>query len=80
MKEVLTLILAGGRGTRLEPLTQDRSKPAVPFGGAYRTIDKHVHVPDGARIGFDPNEDRGNGYTVTDSGIVVIPKARMPAE
>jgi len=39
MKEVLTLILAGGRGTRLEPLTQDRSKPAVPFGGAYRIID-----------------------------------------
>jgi glucose-1-phosphate adenylyltransferase len=36
---VLTLVLAGGRGTRLEPLTRDRAKPAVPFGGLYRIID-----------------------------------------
>ncbi len=33
------MILAGGRGTRLEPLTRDRAKPAVPFGGLYRIID-----------------------------------------
>ncbi|HET7326842.1 MAG TPA: glucose-1-phosphate adenylyltransferase [Nocardioidaceae bacterium] len=38
-------------------------------------IDKNVLIPDGARIGFDHEEDRANGYTVTDSGIVVIGKA-----
>ena len=37
--EVLALILGGGQGTRLFPLTQHRSKPAVPIGGKYRLID-----------------------------------------
>jgi glucose-1-phosphate adenylyltransferase len=39
MHDVLTVVLAGGKGERLEPLTRDRAKPAVPFGGAYRIID-----------------------------------------
>ncbi|QCQ22429.1 glucose-1-phosphate adenylyltransferase [Desulfoglaeba alkanexedens ALDC] len=39
MRDVLTVIMAGGRGQRLMPLTRDRSKPAVPFGGIYRLID-----------------------------------------
>ena len=38
-KNVLTFIMAGGRGERLDPLTRDRAKPAVPFGGVYRIID-----------------------------------------
>jgi glucose-1-phosphate adenylyltransferase len=38
-RNVLTMILAGGMGERLYPLTRDRAKPAVPFGGRYRIID-----------------------------------------
>ncbi|MCR5732083.1 MAG: glucose-1-phosphate adenylyltransferase [Sphaerochaetaceae bacterium] len=38
-KKVLAIILGGGRGTRLYPLTMDRSKPAVPFAGKYRLVD-----------------------------------------
>jgi glucose-1-phosphate adenylyltransferase len=39
MNDVLTIILGGGRGTRLFPLTHHRSKPAVPIGGKWRLID-----------------------------------------
>ena len=39
IKDVFAVIMAGGRGTRLHPLTQKRSKPAVPIGGKYRLID-----------------------------------------
>lgn len=38
-RHVVAFVLAGGRGSRLFPLTQDRAKPAVPFGGKYRIID-----------------------------------------
>ncbi|RPH75027.1 MAG: glucose-1-phosphate adenylyltransferase, partial [Candidatus Rokuibacteriota bacterium] len=33
------MIMAGGKGERLHPLTRDRSKPSVPFGGRYRIVD-----------------------------------------
>ncbi|MFA5811595.1 MAG: sugar phosphate nucleotidyltransferase, partial [bacterium] len=39
MKSILSIVLAGGEGERLRPLTNDRAKPAVPFGGHYRIID-----------------------------------------
>ena len=38
-KKVLAMVMAGGKGTRLYPLTKERAKPAVPFGGKYRIID-----------------------------------------
>lgn len=55
MNDVVTIVLGGGRGTRLFPLTHLRSKPAVPIGGKYRLIDipisnclhaglKHIYV------------------------------------
>ena len=37
--KILAIVLAGGEGKRLMPLTRDRAKPAVPFGGIYRLID-----------------------------------------
>lgn len=39
LRDTVTMILAGGQGQRLSPLTKYRSKPAVPFGGKYRIID-----------------------------------------
>jgi glucose-1-phosphate adenylyltransferase len=39
LRDTLTFVLAGGQGERLKPLTLQRAKPAVPFGGAYRIID-----------------------------------------
>jgi len=39
MRDVLTFVMAGGKGNRLQPLTRDRAKPAVPFGGVYRIVD-----------------------------------------
>src|SRR4030095_16120908 len=39
MENICTMVLAGGRGERLHPLTEHRAKPAVPFGGKYRIID-----------------------------------------
>src|SRR5512132_4163336 len=41
-RTLLAVILGGGRGTRLFPLTQQRSKPAVPIGGSYRLVDVAV--------------------------------------
>ncbi len=39
MQDVLTIVMGGGKGTRLYPLTADRAKPAVPFGAKYRLVD-----------------------------------------
>src|SRR5512147_1285896 len=39
MHGTVAFVLAGGKGERLHPLTRDRAKPAVPFGGNYRIVD-----------------------------------------
>ena len=39
MAKTIAMVLAGGEGKRLDPLTRERAKPAVPFGGRYRIID-----------------------------------------
>ena len=39
LQEAVAVVLAGGQGERLWPLTRDRAKPAVPFGGIYRIVD-----------------------------------------
>ncbi len=49
--EVITIILGGGKGTRLMPLTEKRSKPAVSFGGKYRLID--IPISNSLNSGFD---------------------------
>jgi len=49
--EVLTVILGGGKGTRLLPLTEKRSKPAVSFGGKYRLID--IPISNSLNSGFE---------------------------
>ena len=38
-KQIVAMLLAGGQGSRLVPLTKTTAKPAVPFGGKYRIID-----------------------------------------
>ena len=38
-------------------------------------IDKGVHIPEGARVGYDPDEDKRNGYVMSPGGVVVIAKA-----
>jgi len=51
MGDALTVILGGGQGTRLWPLTRDRAKPAVPIAGKFRLID--VPISNSLRAGFD---------------------------
>src|SRR5437867_11955300 len=51
MNRVLAVILGGGAGTRLFPLTRDRAKPAVPLAGKYRLVD--VPISNSTNSGLD---------------------------
>ena len=61
MNSVLAIVLAGGAGERLHPLTQDRAKPAVPFGGIYRAEDiaRDPHYEARQNIAHVPDETLG---------------------
>ena len=71
LPRILVLVLAGGAGGRLELLTENRAKPAVPFGGVYRLIDfslsncEHSHIADvWVSVQFNPtslSEHLANG-------------------
>ena len=87
MKAVLGLIMGGGQGSRLYPLTKLRAKPAVPLAGKYRLIDipisncLHAGIDKNARIGRNAHirhlPDRPDSETdnwVARDGLVVIPK------
>ena len=50
-QDVITVILGGGRGNRLDPLTRDRAKPAVPIAGKYRLID--IPISNGIHSGME---------------------------
>ncbi len=50
MDEVLSIIMGGGKGSRLYPLTKERAKPAVPFGGKYRLVD--IPISNSINSGF----------------------------
>jgi glucose-1-phosphate adenylyltransferase len=50
MDRVLSIIMGGGKGTRLYPLTKERAKPAVPFGGKYRLVD--IPISNSINSGF----------------------------
>ncbi|AEA00796.1 glucose-1-phosphate adenylyltransferase [Aerococcus sp. Group 1] len=84
--EMLAMILAGGKGTRLGKLTQDIAKPAVPFGGKYRIIDFPLSncansgiTTVGVMTQYEPlvlNDHIGNGapwgLDVSDGGAAVL--------
>ena len=70
-RDTLAMILAGGQGERLYPLTKDRSKPSVPFGGLYRIID-FTDEP-ARRSACAPNTRRTDRDSTTSLRIVDVP-------
>jgi len=84
--KTLAMIMAGGKGERLMPLTEQRSKPAVPFAAKYVLdgagvgsksrlrrviIDRFNRLDEGTTIGFDTAADRTR-FDGTQSGLVVL--------
>ena len=70
-RNTCALVLAGGRGSRLAGLTDHRAKPAAPFAGTMRIVDKRCGLPDGFTVGIDPEHDRAR-FHVTERGICLV--------
>ena len=63
--KILSIVLAGGEGTRLMPLTRDRAKPAVPFGGVRgRILARRQHRPGLRQFGIERHEGFLPGWDV----------------
>jgi len=85
LKRTLGIVLAGGQGERLHPLTRDRAKPAVPFGGIYRIIDftlsncvnsgvRHVYVLTQYKsFSLDRHLEMGWGIFSRELGEFIVP-------
>ncbi len=85
LRKTLAIVLAGGQGERLHPLTRDRAKPAVPFGGIYRIIDftlsncansglRHIYVMTQYKsFSLDRHLEMGWGIFSRELGEYIVP-------
>jgi len=94
LPKILVLVLAGGKGSRLELLTETRAKPAMPFAGVYRLIDfplsncEHSAIPDvWVSVQYQPqslSEHLANGrpwdLDRTNGGLVMLPPFQSGSE
>ena len=86
LPHVLGIVLAGGEGKRLYPLTADRAKPAVPFGGAYRLIfdasggkfQGNVKLRQAALYAVDHEATRFYACNPELNGVVTLPATFTP--
>ena len=84
MKDVLAVVLAGGKGARLGPLTRDRAKPAVPFGGIYRIVDFTLSncLNSGLRrilVTVERLIIKAEGLLMSEARVSTLPRSSPPA-
>ena len=78
MKRRLVLLGApgSGKGTQAELITRQFGIPVTSPGAILRRaiIDKNVRIPAGVQVGVNHDDDRTRGFTISDHGVVVVPK------